>query len=139
MTFPRPLSDSERTLTRWMLEHGHGDPEPFLRHLEQARVIRGCGCGCASVDFQIGEKPGDSRSGMQILADYVYGNPEQDFYGAFVFAKDDILAGLEVYALSGATPITLPRPEDLRPFKNVAEHDASNASGVEPVTKGHKP
>jgi len=33
----RPLSDEERSLVRWMLEHGESHAPPFLPQLEQAR------------------------------------------------------------------------------------------------------
>ena len=114
MSSPRPLSDEERRLTRWMIEHGDVEPANYLFQLENAVVISQCKCGCASIDFQIGSTLPNIKTGMKIIADYLYG-PENPPFGVFVFTRDDVLAGLEVYSFSD-TPAPLPAPGDLRPF-----------------------
>ena len=48
MSFPRPLTEQERALTRWMIEHGTAGAERFLEQLDKATVVSGCDCGCAS-------------------------------------------------------------------------------------------
>lgn len=108
--FPRPLTGAERRLIRWMIADSVPDPRPWLDQLEKAVVAGTCRCGCASIDFH--ETP--PGKGMTILADYVYG-PENEPFGAFVFAFGDLLGGLEVYSFTDA-PALLPSPEDLRPF-----------------------
>jgi hypothetical protein len=51
--------------------------------------------------------------GVHPIADFVFG--EQDsLSGIFVFEKDGILSGLEVYGLAGDAPKMLPDPESLR-------------------------
>ena len=115
MTLPRPLSDQERVLVRWMLQHGEEGAEGFLDQLDHAIVSGVCGCGCASVDFQIGDRHPDRKKGMTILSDYLYGT-ESPLFGAFVFAHGDTLGGLEVYGF-GETADRLPSPEELRPME----------------------
>jgi len=128
MTFPRPLSEQERVLVRWMLQHGEPGAERFLGQLDDAVVSGVCDCGCASVDFQIGDRHTDRKTGMTILSDYLYG-PESPPLGAFVFAHGDTLGGLEVYGF-GETADRLPSPEELRPMeKSTSEQDAPSNGG----------
>ncbi len=103
----RDLSHEERTLIEGMLRRALPDPALYLEQLGRARVVGACSCGCASIDF-VTEYP----TGMQILADFVFG----DLGGCFVFAVGGVLAGLEVWSVNGATATALPRLEDLRPF-----------------------
>lgn len=132
MTFPRPLSDQERVLVRWMLQHGEPGAQEFLPQLDDAVVSGVCGCGCASVDFQIGDRHQDRKIGMTILSDYLYG-PESLPFGAFVFAHGDILGGLEVYGF-GETADRLPAPEELRPMeKSTANKTLHPTAGNTPV------
>jgi hypothetical protein len=71
----RPLSDEERFLVHWMLEHGESHAPAFLPQLEQARVASRCRCGCASIDFSVAGKQ-SSVTGMDILSDYVWEDGE---------------------------------------------------------------
>lgn len=112
----RPLSDEERNLVRWMLEHGSAKSRTFLPQLDLARVTSWrCPCGCASIDFVINGHPKNSSGGMHLIADFIFGN-EADLSGIFVFERNGVLAGLEVYGLTGNAPKSLPHPDTLRPF-----------------------
>ena len=111
----RDLTDEERELTKWMLEHGEERAKEYVTQLDKARVASLCFCGCASIDFAIEGRP-RVRGGIDILADFLFGGDDK-LCGAFVFAdKDGTLAGLEVYGLAIDAPKTLPSPSDLRPF-----------------------
>ena len=79
--------------------------------LDDAEVSGVCGCGCASIDFQISDRHTDKKKGMTILSDYLYG-PDSPPFGAFVFAHGDTLGGLEGYGF-GETADRLPTPEEL--------------------------
>jgi hypothetical protein len=111
----RPLSEDERILVQWMLEHGTKDAPSFLAQLSQARVAGRCRCGCASVNFSVaGKRP--SVTGMDILSDYDWEDAKGHKFGAFVFAQGGSLAGLDVYSIDGAvTPTYLPKPDQLHP------------------------
>lgn len=97
---------------RWMLQHGEPEADAYLAQVDDAMVSGVCGCGCASIDFQVGERHPDRKQGMTILSDYLYG-PDSLPFGAFVFAHGDTLGGLEVYGF-GETAARLPAPEELR-------------------------
>jgi hypothetical protein len=118
----RELTDHERRLVRWMLEHGTPEAAAFLPQLEHAEVTPWrCPCGCASINFRIRGMP-TPPPGVHPIADFVFG--EQDsLSGIFVFEKDGVLSGLEVYGLAGDAPKLLPEPESLRSF------DAGPAGG----------
>ena len=112
----RALSDDERALVGWMLEHGESNATSFLPQLEQASVSSRCRCGCASVNFSVAGKE-SSVTGMDILSDYVWEDAEGHKFGAFVFARGGLLAGLDLYSVDGAvTPTWLPKPEQLHPL-----------------------
>lgn len=113
----RPLTDEERSLTRWMLEHGKPEALAFLPQLDHARVVSRCPCGCGSVVFAIKGQKAPAGTGMQPVADFVFGG-DDDLCGIFVFAQAGLLAGLEVYGLAIDAPMVLPLPEQLRPFSN---------------------
>ncbi len=112
----RPLSEEERSLLRWLLEHGESHAPSFLLQLEQTRVSSRCRCGCASINFSVGGRE-PSATGMDILSDHLWEDSEGHKFGAFVFAREDTLAGLDVWSIDGAvTPTWLPRPEQLHPM-----------------------
>jgi hypothetical protein len=116
----RPLTAAEYRLARWLLEHGGSEPQGFLSQLDLARVTSRCPCGCASIDFEVAGRP-HPTGGLRVLGDFIYGE-EDDLKGVFMFERDGVLAGIEVYGLGGDAPKTLPVPEALRPF------DASSAA-----------
>lgn len=90
----RALTESEVTVVRWLLEHGNPEASQFLPQLDQAAVVSRCSCGCASIDFAIG-----------------------NLFGAFVFEQQGLLAGLDLWSIDGlATPSSLPPIEALVPY-----------------------
>jgi hypothetical protein len=97
-----------------MLQNGEPEAVTFLNQLDDAVVSGMCGCGCGSIDFQIGDRHPDRKNGMTVLSDYLYG-PESPPLGAFVFAYGDTLGGLDVYGF-GETADRLPTPDELRPL-----------------------
>jgi hypothetical protein len=111
----RELSTHEHDLIEWMVEHGSAQPQRFLEHLAVARVVSRCSCGCASIDLSV---PGRRlpEGGLRIIGDFVFGDDES-LCGAFVFEREGVLAGLEVYGLAVDAPRILPQPTDLRAFE----------------------
>lgn len=110
----RPLTAAEYRLARWMLEHSGPEAQSFLPQLELAHVVSRCPCGCASIDFEVAGHP-RSVGGLRVLGDFISGDGG-DLNGVFIFERDGVLAGIEVYGLAGDAPKTLPVPEALRPF-----------------------
>ena len=104
----RDLSSEERHLTRWLLEHGTSSAERFLDQVDRIRVVSRCGCGCASINFDLEGRGWKSPGGLEVLSDYQWRDGDGRLFGAFVFAKQGTLAGLEVYSIDGlATPTQL--------------------------------
>ncbi len=111
----RQLSTHEQDLIDWMLRHGSSEPQRFIEQLAAVRVVSRCSCGCASIDLAV---PGRRlpEGGLRIIGDFLFGNAT-NLCGAFVFERDGVLAGLEVYGLAVEAPRVLPLPSDLRPFE----------------------
>ncbi|WP_425618420.1 hypothetical protein NA78x_002125 [Anatilimnocola sp. NA78] len=115
----RQLTDHERRLAVWMLEHGSPEATAFLTQLAEAEVTpRKCPCGCASIHFQVHGWP-EAPPGVHPIADFVFGEGDT-LSGIFVFESNGILSGLEVYGLAGDAPTSLPEPEALRPLLDSA-------------------
>ena len=77
----RQLTDHERRLVRWMLQHGGPEALEFLTQLELAEVTPWrCPCGCASINFQIRGKLAPPP-GVHPIADFVFG--EEETLGSF--------------------------------------------------------
>ena len=110
----RPLTDEEYQLAGWMLEHGGPEAKTFLSQLALARVVARCPCGCASIHFEVADHPYPT-GGLHVLGDFLYGS-ETDLSGVFIFERNGVLAGIELYGLAGDAPRTLPEPGSLRPF-----------------------
>jgi hypothetical protein len=113
----RPLTNAERGLARWMLEHGTADAKQYLGQLELAEVTPWrCSCGCASIHFQI-QGCAEPPPGIHILGEFVTSEGDHQ-NGAFIYSCGGLLRGIEVYGLPGDAPLVLPRPEDLRAFES---------------------
>jgi hypothetical protein len=130
----RPLTDAERYLVRWMLEHGTAEARQYIRQLDEAEITpRTCPCGCASVVFQI-RGHNEPPPGVHVLGDFVTGEGD-DLSGAFIYSKDGLLRGIEVYGLASEAPRVLPKPEDLRVF-NSTERSSPPPHGDKGSPKG---
>lgn len=111
----RPLTETERRLAQWMLEHGNPDAPGFLPQLSRSKATTWrCACGCASFNFKVAGEP-LAPPGVGILGDFV-GGEGNDMFGVFIFQAGGILSGVEVYSLAGEAPQVLPTAEQLRPF-----------------------
>ena len=130
----RPLTDAERELARWMLVHGHPGAAAYLDQLAHAHVVARCPCGCASIDVAVAGQPASVPGSLSILGDYLVGAGDT-LSGAFIFARDGVLAGLEVYGLAGDAPRVLPTPDMLRPMDTphpAPADEAPNAAAPAP-------
>src|SRR5688572_30118373 len=112
----RPLSTDERRLTEWLLRNGSGSGASYLEQLAAARVVSRCGCGCASINFSVGDGGWHSRgSEIEIVSDYHWSDAAGRKFGIFVFAKRRMLAGFEVWSIDGhAMPTSLPAISELK-------------------------
>jgi hypothetical protein len=114
----RPLTTQEHTLIRWLLDHGAAHATAFVPQLLDARVVARCPCGCASIDFSIAGQRAPAGASMDILSDYGWRDDHGHLFGAFVFARGGLLAGLELWSIdSDATATRLPEPQELTPLE----------------------
>jgi hypothetical protein len=112
----RPLTDAERDLARWMLEHGTEEARQYLDQLKLAEVTPWrCRCGCASINFQI-KGHAEAPPGAEILGEFLLNDGDHQS-GIFIYSSGGLLKGIDVYGLAGDAPSVLPRPENLSPFK----------------------
>lgn len=116
----RPLSAEETELVCWALEHGLPGSVTYLPQVNRLRVISKCRCGCASVDFSFDGVLPNYRTGLEVLSEHLWGTGGVDLCGIFVFARNEKLAGLEVWSVDGqVTPTELPKIEDLRDYSPI--------------------
>jgi len=112
----RPLTDSERKITTWLITHARvseGEKERYLDQLSRATVVRTCGCGCPSVDFAISGVASIESEALDPFGDFM---TKDRAYGIFVFSKRGDLAGIDLYQLSGTEIAkTFPEPSELEP------------------------
>jgi hypothetical protein len=129
----RPLTAAEKQLIRWMLEHGKPEARAFLPQLEQAEVAPWrCKCGCASIELVIQNNLTHS-GGIHPIADFIFG-ADEELSGIFVFERNGVLAGLEVYGLAGDAPKLLPTTDSLRSFPESVPPRSSRSPGRRTLT-----
>ncbi len=111
----RLLTSVEHSLACYMLANGKAASPVHVAQLEDALASTWvCPCGCASFNLVVPGIP-EATGGMTILRDYVFGS-DSTLAGAFIFARDGVIGGVEIYGLAGDAPTALPLPSDLRPF-----------------------
>jgi hypothetical protein len=116
----RSLTQQESELVRWLLIHGKEEAKEYLPQVEKLHVVRRCGCGCASVDFSMDGNAPNFQTGIEILSDYRWRTSSGNLCGAFIFARENILAGLEVWSIDGGEmPSILPEPSELNSMETL--------------------
>ena len=138
----RPLTESEQSLLRWLLEHGEARGRDFLPQIDRARVSGRCGCGCATVDLVVdGLK--EEEKGLFPVADFFYRTPSGGLCGVMAMVRGDRLAGLEVWSVDGRdTPTELPATDGLFPaaeLENGGRTSAQSATPVRSPVSNHRP
>jgi len=124
----RDLTTKERLLVEWLLDHGTADANRYRSQLDGARVATRCYCGCASVDFAIDGVVPKSGEPISVLSDHEWIDSDGRFFGVFIFARCELLAGLEVWSRDGlATADYLPELVDLRPIGTTNIGEPRNA------------
>ena len=103
----RPLTQHERDLIRWLIEHGDPGATHLLSQLDRLSVAGKCTCGCPTIDFELdGEIV--SPKGERVVSDWlakVDGEP----VGVMLFEANGKINSLEVYSCSGSKePFGLP-------------------------------
>jgi hypothetical protein len=109
----RPLTQQERDLVRWLIEHSHMDASRLLSQIDRLTVATRCNCGCPTIDFALDGVPVGGK-GEQIVSDWlaeVDGMP----VGVTLWQTNDRIRTLEVYSLPGSeSPFALPSFESIK-------------------------
>jgi hypothetical protein len=123
----RPITQQERHLIKWLLEHGVHGSEQFVSQLDSLSVIWKCRCGCPTVNFALhGESVVSDNE--HILADYLAIADGQDV-GVILFQKEGRLSSLEVYSRAGTDkPFGLPEIEALYSYEELPHRQAKPSS-----------
>jgi len=109
----RPLTQQERDLVRWLIEHAHRDVGDLLSQIERLTVASKCKCGCPTVDFALDGMPVERR-GEQLISDWL-AEVEGEPVGVMLFQTNGIISTLEVYSLAGSDkPFGLPAIESMK-------------------------
>lgn len=110
----RPLSDSERQVLALMLSTDFPGAAELRAQAETARVVRGCECGCPTVDLAVSEDAPlaavTSRTPINAIVDGVVGG------GLIVFVDEGRLSGLEYYAAVDPMPSEFPDLNLIHPY-----------------------
>jgi hypothetical protein len=117
--FPRQLTLHEKKLVSWLLEQNNDAFEKYQNQIKELIVKSKCPCGCASIDFSYRNTDPlhQTNSNFKIISDYKWKDEKYNLYGIFLFSKNDILAGLEVWSIDGnSTPTKLPNHSSLIPI-----------------------
>ena len=124
----RELTSKERRLVEWLLDRGTAGSNRYRSQLDGARVATRCYCGCVSVHFAIDGVVPKRGEPISVLSDFEWIDSVGRVFGVFVFARCDLLAGLEVWSQDGlATADYLPELTDLRPIGTTNIGEPSNA------------
>lgn len=114
----RPLTNDERNLVTWLLDHDTDGTASYGSQIDRVSVDSVCPCGCPAINFAIDGVPPDTKVRMKRLSDYKFDDDDGRLFGVFLFARGDLLAGLEFWSIDGfAMPHSLPDVDQLRPLK----------------------
>ena len=105
---------------RWLVAHGTPEAENYAGQIERVGVVSECTCGCPSIDLAMRDQKTEVRGGSIIISDVVGASPEGVQVNVILHVRGDVLSELEVYAVGGTVPFSLPRPEDLKRWEDAA-------------------
>jgi hypothetical protein len=115
----RAITPDEGDVIQWLLEHAatpRGEPYRTLA-VEDLRVVKGCDCGCASLDFQP-----NAWGGARIIADAVAKYEDGQEAGLILWARDEQIVLLEIYDFHPGSSRRFPRIADLCRWEDRGKH-----------------
>ena len=107
----RAITPDEAAIVRWLLDHAPvGDVTTYRMHLvEDLRVVKGCDCGCSSLNFQT-----DGWSRADIIADALAVYEDGQQAGLILWGREGELVLLEVYDCHPNASFRVPKMSNLR-------------------------
>ena len=109
------MSEPELELIEALLGAAGAGGGRYLGQLARVRVVGSCGCGCPSIDLQVGEKNCEGAPSPVIMADGE--SPEGVQVGVILWVRGGALSGLEVHPWNGNYAVRLPSPATLLNFR----------------------
>jgi hypothetical protein len=132
----RELTFEERALVRWLVDHAGRDASSYLLQVDLIRVHSRCGCGCASLNFAIGDRGWPQKGAMKVVSDQDWVGPDGSQCGIFLFDHFGTLAGIDVHSVDGrVVPDRLPSIGELEKtiaLREGAAQPAVAADGASP-------
>ena len=117
----RPLTEHERDVIHWLLEHGNPGAEKLLPQIDRLSVVGKCDCGCPTVEFALDGEPVPVK-GHRLISDNL-GEIDGMSVGVMLFATDGQIFMLEVYSMAGTKkPFGLPAITDLFTWEDLPNH-----------------
>ena len=111
----RPLTDQEREVVVWLLEHSFKNTTDLLPQVERLTVASRCTCGCPTIDFALDGEP-VNRKGEQLISDWL-AEVDGAEVGVMLFQTNGKLSTLEVYSCAGSDkPFGLPSLESIKGY-----------------------
>lgn len=106
----RAITPHEAAVVRWLLDQAPvGDVSPFrISPVEKLRVLKGCGCGCASLDFRE-----NAWGGAAIIADAFAFYPDGQRAGLILWGREGEIVLLEIYDCDPGASHRFPEIADL--------------------------
>jgi hypothetical protein len=127
----RKVSEEERAVVRWLLANcALKDVSAYrVEALDEARVIPGCTCGCASVNFVFAdsaafEKDHGLRRGTDIVAEAFALWPDGARADVMLWGCEGRLLGIELTDLGSDAAERFPTVEVLRRWEDYFPADA---------------
>ncbi|MDP3212971.1 MAG: hypothetical protein Q8S73_02620 [Deltaproteobacteria bacterium] len=119
----RAIAIEELNVVAWLLANAAMVDVSNLRadSLQGARVIAGCDCGCASIDFVRAGEIVDSS----IAADALTFWPDGSRGGVILWAGQDRILGIELYDVDPSSSHRFPTVDVLRRWEDFYEEDGS--------------
>ena len=107
----RAIAPNEAAVVQWLLDHAAvRDVSGYRIHaVEQLRVLKGCDCGCSSLDFQP-----KAWGGARILADAFAVYPDGQQAGLILWGRDGEIVLLEVHDYHPGASHRFPEISNLR-------------------------
>ena len=112
----RVLTEDERQLLEWLLQHGTPAAAAYLHQLPSVSVVSRCSCGCPTMDLAVSGRAASLSSPTTILADACATSPEGIRVGIIVHGREGLISELEIYSLGGEERFSLPRIRDIESY-----------------------
>lgn len=114
-TVSRSLTQQERDLVRWLVEHAHRNADDLLLQIDHLSVVSKCTCGCPTIDFALDGDPVD-RKGEEIISDWL-AETNGEVVEVMLFQTNGKISTLEVYSCAGTDkPFALPSIESIKSY-----------------------